>query len=101
MHNLTRYQQSNQEMIRQWLKSPFPERARLRPQDILLTYQPGAIDWRAKFFTPLVTANYVVQNYLPEGHDFTLLEPAAGIGHLLWPLRNREPHPITVCCEID
>ena len=67
---LTSYQRDNQELVRLWLQNPEDRRARrLRPQDILLTYQPRAIAHLGQFFTPLEAAAAVAVS------DFNLLRP--------------------------
>ena len=104
MHRLTKAEQKDRDRIEAWLKGePFREYSRSTPaipelslEDVIETYVPPDIQGAGQFFTPLKMAMQAYE-YLDFYNDrettVRILEPAAGIGNLLYPFRyiNDEP----------
>ena len=89
----TKDQLARRELVLGWLHGDGPE---LTIEQVLSTYVPPHPARADQYFTPEVTARaafalmpVLEMNYMPgcmEG--IRVLEPAAGIGHLIWYMRN-------------
>jgi len=112
MYRLTKRQRKDRERVLAWLNGEeFQENSRAKPgipdlelEEVLAAYVPPDVDGAGQFFTPLEAAQEVYQLLdLPAG-GFSLLEPCAGIGHLLYPLRQQvlgRPGVRIVCYELE
>jgi hypothetical protein len=90
---LTKRQRKDRDRIEAWLKGePFRENSRAKPaipeltrEQVFETYVPGNISDGGQFFTPEEMADYVIDYYGIRWAQGKLLDPCAGIGHLLLP----------------
>ena len=101
MVRLTKAQRKQRERIEAWLEQkPFKENARdkdpqvpdLNLEDVLNLYVPRYISEGAQFYTPVEMAEafwvLALSGYVELKEGMDILEPCAGIGNLLYPIRN-------------
>ena len=93
---LTADQVKANQRILAWLEGrsyrEYPEQRRprvpdLRPEFILRTYTPPSTEWSEQFFTPLEAGHEALED-VPLWDGMQILEPAAGVGHLIHPLAS-------------
>jgi len=94
---LTKAQWKAREHILAWLEGkPFRENSRsklavpeLTVEDVLEQYVPPDVTGAGQYFTPPEMARHLL-SYLDipwyGGDGYSVLDPCAGVGHLLWPL---------------
>lgn len=91
---LTKKQCKDRDRILAWLNGePFRENSRSKPKvplldeiDVLEQYVPPDITGAAQYFTPVEMANHLISYLVPWGEGYSVLDPCAGIGHLLYSL---------------
>lgn len=100
---LTKAQWKARKRILAWLGGEeFQERSRSKPmipdlsvEDVLEQYIPPDVTGAGQYFTPPEMARHLL-NYLDipwyGGDSYSILDPCAGIGHLLWPVANTAPN---------
>jgi len=92
-YKMTKRQRKDRDRILAWLNDePFQETSRSEPAvpvlaevDVLEQYIPPDITGVGQYFTPLEMAEHLV-SYLEWDDGFRVLDPCAGVGHLLYPL---------------
>jgi len=95
MFKLTKRQWKDRERILAWLNDEeFRENSRSKPavpeltvEDVLEQYVPPDVIGAGQYFTPISMARLLV-GYLSIywGEGYSVLDPCAGVGHLLYPL---------------
>lgn len=108
---LTKKQWKNRERVLAWLEGKeFKENARANPAgpdlsvgEVLEFYAPPDVTGSAQYFTPAEMSESLVSymNIPLYDDDVRILDPCAGIGHLLWPLLRADNHLDLVAYEIE
>jgi len=96
---LTKRQRKDRDRILAWLKGEeFRENSRSKPTvpdlsigEVLEFYVPPDVTGAGQYFTPAEMSSELF-NWLPiyDSRKVSILDPCAGIGHLLWPVADLE-----------
>jgi replicative DNA helicase len=106
MYKLTQMQLKNNDRIMAWLNNNLFAETGKKPAPVDLSMSRVFDEWTPRrmtdfgqFFTPLDMGRALVSNVILEP-TAEVLEPCAGIGHLLWAINERY-HPKITAYEID
>lgn len=112
MRKMTKAQCKNNDRIMAWLNNkPFRENSRAKAEvpvldilDVLEQYTPPDVTGAGQFFTPLEMGEALI-GYMDipwyNGEGARILDPCAGIGHLLYPIARHLPDAQIVAVEIE